>query len=156
MEHLLLKIEPLEIPPFFYNNFFRFRGDFPPFPPGYALARNTCQWFSHQGTKSLKFSWSFYFFWIYIWWFSCVADFYANNRSTLTCVYFFEWAVLMKRHLIHPRLFSFIFSWDMLDFNYSFVWVKPFLIQLNLVNCFFQHPRILVKILQHFIKIAIS
>ena len=28
-ENLLLKIDPSEITPFFYNNFFRFRGDFP-------------------------------------------------------------------------------------------------------------------------------
>ena len=37
-ENLLLKIEPSEITPFFYNNLFRFRGGgIPPFPPGYAL-----------------------------------------------------------------------------------------------------------------------
>ena len=40
-ENLLLKIEPSEIIPFFYNNFFRFRGaGIFPFPPGYALAAN--------------------------------------------------------------------------------------------------------------------
>ena len=33
---MLLKIEPSEITPFFYNNFFRFRGGFSPFPIGYA------------------------------------------------------------------------------------------------------------------------
>ena len=37
--NLLLKIEPSEMTPFFYNNFFGFRG-FPPFNPGYALACN--------------------------------------------------------------------------------------------------------------------
>ena len=39
-ENLLLKIELSEITPFFYNNFFGFwgGGNFPPFPPGYALA----------------------------------------------------------------------------------------------------------------------
>ena len=38
-ENLLLKIELSEKRQFFYNNFFRFRGggNFPPFPPGYAL-----------------------------------------------------------------------------------------------------------------------
>ena len=36
-ENLLLKVEPSEITPFFYNNFFAFWGDFPPLPPGYAL-----------------------------------------------------------------------------------------------------------------------
>ena len=39
-ENLLvkIKIEPSEITPFFYHNFFRFRGGgFHPFPPGYTL-----------------------------------------------------------------------------------------------------------------------
>ena len=38
-ENLLLKIEPSEITPVFYNNFFGFGGggNFPPSPPGYAL-----------------------------------------------------------------------------------------------------------------------
>ena len=41
LENLLLKIQPSEITPFFYNNFFVFgRGDFPP-PPGYALGNTT-------------------------------------------------------------------------------------------------------------------
>ena len=34
LENLLLKIEPSEITPCFYNNFFGFwRGEFPPLPP---------------------------------------------------------------------------------------------------------------------------
>ena len=37
-ENLLLKIEPSEITPVFYNNFFGFGGGISPFPPGYALA----------------------------------------------------------------------------------------------------------------------
>ena len=46
-ENLLLKIEPSEITPVFYNSFFRFRGgDFPPFPPGYALGS-----FNPQGVE---------------------------------------------------------------------------------------------------------
>ena len=32
LENLLLKIEPSEITPFFYNDFFLFRGDFHPSP----------------------------------------------------------------------------------------------------------------------------
>ena len=37
-ENLLLKIEPSEITPLFYNNFFGFGGGgFPPFPPGSPL-----------------------------------------------------------------------------------------------------------------------
>ena len=37
-ENLLLKIELSEITPFFYNNFFGFRGGgISPLPPGYAL-----------------------------------------------------------------------------------------------------------------------
>ena len=38
LENFLLKIEPSEITPFFYNNFFRFGGIFPLSLPGYALA----------------------------------------------------------------------------------------------------------------------
>ena len=41
--NLLLKIEPSVITPFFYNNFFRFRGDFPPSPPAYALVWSYCK-----------------------------------------------------------------------------------------------------------------
>ena len=39
LENLLLKIEPSEITPFFYNNFFGFGGGVGnfPLPPGYAL-----------------------------------------------------------------------------------------------------------------------
>ena len=39
-ENFLQKIEPSKITPFFYNNFFRFRGgDLPPSPSGYALSK---------------------------------------------------------------------------------------------------------------------
>ena len=34
LENVLLKIELSEITPFFYNIFFGFRGEFPPFPLG--------------------------------------------------------------------------------------------------------------------------
>ena len=46
-ENWLLKIELSEIPPFFYNNFFRFRGrgDFPPFPLATTLHSRLLQEF---------------------------------------------------------------------------------------------------------------
>ena len=44
VKNLLLKIEPSEIPPFFYNNSFGFRSGISPFPNGYALARNYNYW----------------------------------------------------------------------------------------------------------------
>ena len=37
LENLLVKIEPSEITPFFYNNCFSVSGGCPPIPPGYAL-----------------------------------------------------------------------------------------------------------------------
>ena len=43
-EKLLLKIEPSEITPFFYNNFFRFGGEGfePPNHPAYATETSGC------------------------------------------------------------------------------------------------------------------
>ena len=58
LENLLLKIEPSEITPFFYNNFSVSGGGFPPFPPWYALANNTpsLRWISKFPNLSLKSS----------------------------------------------------------------------------------------------------
>ena len=56
LENLLLKIEPWEITPFFYNNFFGFGMGISPFPPGYALAPNWVE-FSIVPRKNSSYFW---------------------------------------------------------------------------------------------------
>ena len=50
-ENFLLKLEPSEIPPFFYNNSFGFGGGISPFPSAYAHGTATIKPFAIEETR---------------------------------------------------------------------------------------------------------
>ena len=90
MEKLLLKIEPSEITPFFYNNVFRFRGDFPPSPLATPLGCTNIE--GHE--LSIKFYQSSFLDW------ECYVTALAPSYAAI------EWECAVEEVALERRVFD--------------------------------------------------
>ena len=91
LEKLLLKIEPSEITPFFYNNFFGFgvRGIFPPFPLATVEGK--------ENDVIPKFFWAF----------THIFDFFLNSKyfaTTFLNLFGFPKLFFARSHEVSPNL----------------------------------------------------